>query len=388
MEIKLSNCNEVTLVSIDLYNELNKTKWFKDQFGYVSGRVSGKLYRMHRYIIKVLLKNDIDSKTYVDHINNKKLDNRSENLRIANAKINNRNKSKMGNATSKYYGVCKDKRKKFWITQVTLDDNKQLRAYYDKEEHAAYQYDLWVKEYKLQGSNINNIEKPHDFIIYEKKKKHLGLPNYIYFIKDTNRFRVKYKETHIGHFININDAMFALEKYKCGIKELVKIKSSIEISKEGVYLLLFDKAGEQVGKTIIDEEDSEKICKYRWWLTNKYVHGSVNNKKIRLSRFIMNYFGYDIVDHINGDKLDNRKVNLRITTRQQNNMNKSSRKNSTSKYIGVSFYNKTKRWIAEIRVNDKRVYIGSFLNEEDAAKARDIATLEHFGEYGRLNFQI
>ena len=102
----------------------------------------------------------------------------------------------------------------------------------------------------------------------------------------------------------------------------------------------------------------------------------------------MNYFGYDIVDHINGDKLDNRKVNLRIITRQQNNMNKSSRKNSTSKYIGVSFYNKTKRWVAEIRVNDKRVYIGSFLNEEDAAKARDIATLEHFGEYGRLNFQI
>jgi len=105
-----------------------------------------------------------------------------------------------------------------------------------------------------------------------------------------------------------------------------------------------------------------------------------------MTRYILNYNGKDVIDHINGNKLDNRKENLRIVTYTQNAQNKSKQENTTSKYIGVYFRKDRNTWIAEIRVNSKKIYLGAFKTEIEAAKIRDIATLEHFGEYGKLNF--
>ncbi len=76
----------------------------------------------------------------------------------------------------------------------------------------------------------------------------------------------------------------------------------------------------------------------------------------------------------------------KCSTPQQNMMNKSSNKNSSSKYLGVSLDKSKTKWVVRIGINNKQVRIGSFKNEIDAAKARDIATKEHFGEYGNLNF--
>lgn len=99
----------------------------------------------------------------------------------------------------------------------------------------------------------------------------------------------------------------------------------------------------------------------------------------------MNYDGKDYIDHINNNPLDNRKFNLRIVTPLQNNMNKISNKNSTSKYIGVSFDKIRNKWRANIKFGGKQIHLGRFNNEIDAAKARDIATKEHFSKYGNLN---
>lgn len=105
-----------------------------------------------------------------------------------------------------------------------------------------------------------------------------------------------------------------------------------------------------------------------------------------LHRFILNYNGKNFIDHINGNKLDNRKSNLRIVTPKQNSMNKSSAKNSSSKYIGVYYENN--KWRARINVNGKNMHLGCFENEIDAAKARDVATKKHFCEYGKYNFKV
>lgn len=61
---------------------------------------------------------------------------------------------------------------------------------------------------------------------------------------------------------------------------------------------------------------------------------------------------------------------------------------STSKYIGVSFYKKSNKWRANIKVDGIQIYLGTFINEIEAAKVRDIATKQHFGEYGNLNFPV
>lgn len=100
----------------------------------------------------------------------------------------------------------------------------------------------------------------------------------------------------------------------------------------------------------------------------------------------MEYYGEYIVDHINNNPLDNRKNNLRVVTVAQNNMNKKSSKNSTSKYIGV-YWNTNNKWKASINQNNKYKFLGLFDNEIDAARARDEATKIYFGEFGNLNFK-
>lgn len=123
--------------------------------------------------------------------------------------------------------------------------------------------------------------------------------------------------------------------------------------------------------------------KFTWHYSNGYIQ---NFNLGKIHRYIMNYSGNNIVDHINNNSLDNRKQNLRIVTSQQNNMNVSSAKNSTSQYIGVS-KNKWARTVSRITINRKCLHLGSFNTEEEAARARDEATKELFGEFGNLNFE-
>ena len=93
------------------------------------------------------------------------------------------------------------------------------------------------------------------------------------------------------------------------------------------------------------------------------------------------------IDHINGDKLDNRKENLRLATNQQNSMNRKPHKNSSSKYKGVYWSKRENKWIAQIVINKKNKYIGRYQDEKEAALAYDKAAREHFGEYAKLNFE-
>jgi hypothetical protein len=67
-------------------------------------------------------------------------------------------------------------------------------------------------------------------------------------------------------------------------------------------------------------------------------------------------------------------------------MNRSSHKNSTSKYIGVYFNKNRNKWISQIENNGKHIYLGQFDDEIEAAKVRDIATKKYFGEFGKFNF--
>jgi hypothetical protein len=102
---------------------------------------------------------------------------------------------------------------------------------------------------------------------------------------------------------------------------------------------------------------------------------------------IMNPPKDKIVDHRNGESLDNRKENLRIAEHWQNCCNKRiNRKDKTSKYKGVGFNKRLKKWQANIHCKGKRIYLGLFENEVDAAKAYDTAAQVYHGEFAVLNF--
>ena len=92
-----------------------------------------------------------------------------------------------------------------------------------------------------------------------------------------------------------------------------------------------------------------------------------------------------VVDHIDRNKANNQVTNLRWATQQQNNMNLTIRTGTSSQYKGVSFNKKSRKWRAEINFNGKHLYIGSFTNEEDAARAYNAKAIELHAEFANLN---
>jgi hypothetical protein len=145
---------------------------------------------------------------------------------------------------------------------------------------------------------------------------------------------------------------------------------------------------------LVDDEDYPKLIKYKWFAslsTNTYyARRRVGKNHIDLHRFILNIKSNEECDHINGDGLDNRKFNLRICTHHQNtcNRSKNSRTLCSSKYKGVYYNKKRKKWQSQIRANQETHYLGRFKNEIDAAKAYDKAAKIYFGNYAKLNFNV
>ena len=92
------------------------------------------------------------------------------------------------------------------------------------------------------------------------------------------------------------------------------------------------------------------------------------------------------VDHINNNGLDNRRCNLRLATRQQQNMNRKKLKGCSSRYKGVYWAKNRKKWCVRIEFNAKVMFLGYFESEIKAGKAYDEAAIKYFGEFARLNF--
>jgi len=141
-------------------------------------------------------------------------------------------------------------------------------------------------------------------------------------------------------------------------------------------------------EAMIDLEDLNKIFEYSKFYTNSYgyVRTTYKKKKLKLHRIIMNVTDSKIfVDHINHNKLDNRKCNLRLCNRSQNQMNRKINKNNTSKYKGVYWNKNANKWIARISINKKNIHLGCFNNEIDAAKAYNQYAIENVGEFALLN---
>lgn len=135
--------------------------------------------------------------------------------------------------------------------------------------------------------------------------------------------------------------------------------------------------------TLIDK-DNEIFNSIKWYYKNGYaIHtDETNGKRIALHRIIMKVKDSNIlIDHINGNTLDNRKENLRIVNHTQNTINCKIRKNKTSKYLGVSFSDG--KWRAQISINKKKIYIGLYDSEEKAKNAYDRYSKRYFKEYRR-----
>lgn len=142
-------------------------------------------------------------------------------------------------------------------------------------------------------------------------------------------------------------------------------------------------------EVLIDDEDYYLIENLPWGIANKkgtiYIQHTGKEKTVQLARLIMGEPEGKLVDHINGNTLDNRKCNLRIADKRTNAQNMRANVNTTSKYKGVSYDKFRNKWRANIKVDNKQTYLGRFETEEEAAIAYNEAAEKYFGEYARLN---
>lgn len=160
------------------------------------------------------------------------------------------------------------------------------------------------------------------------------------------------------------------------------VRDKNEIVKHDNYaeIILYDKNGEEKAKAIIDLDDIEKCSNYKW----SYCNGGYvicESKNILLHRFIINCNKDMFVDHINHNKLDNRKSNLRMCSQQENNQNKGIQSNNTSGCPGVNYRKDRGKWRAYICINGKQTHLGFFNTKEEAIKVRKEAEEKYFGEF-------
>ena len=141
---------------------------------------------------------------------------------------------------------------------------------------------------------------------------------------------------------------------------------------------------------LVDDEDYENLAGYSWHVVGGYAQNTqyltTGKKNMYMHRLVMG-FPESVIDHKNGNKLDNRKCNLRICTRQENQRNQKLSIRNTSKYRGVSYYRRYGNWRACITNNEKKlVFLGYFKTAEEAARRYDEESKKIHGEFGILNF--
>ena len=148
---------------------------------------------------------------------------------------------------------------------------------------------------------------------------------------------------------------------------------------------------------LVDDADYEWLNQHKWhYLSGRYtgyaarhisIAGKSRQRVTLMHRLILNTPPGMDTDHVNGDGCDNRRCNLRISTRSQNiaNGGKYKCESATSRYRGVCWHRATRKWRAQIKVKGKMIHIGLFTDEQKAAAAYNTAALKYFREFAKPN---
>jgi hypothetical protein len=144
---------------------------------------------------------------------------------------------------------------------------------------------------------------------------------------------------------------------------------------------------------IVEDIDFNFLNKFKWHVRvsksgNMYAYTKWNTNPVKhmdMHRLIMKPKDGFIIDHIDNNGLNNRRSNIRICTRSQNNFNRRISTNTITGFKGVHYRKDSNKFRAKIEIDKKVMYLGYFDNAKLAAKAYNDAAIKYYGEFARLN---
>lgn len=153
--------------------------------------------------------------------------------------------------------------------------------------------------------------------------------------------------------------------------------------------------GKNAGKyfALVDDQDYVRVSKFKWSVikNSKWIYAGrtikVNGKQktFLLHRFIMNCYDDHLIDHRDGNGLNDQRSNLRIATNAENVRNGGRQRNNTTGFKGVSLVKSSGKYEAQIAFNNKTIHLGKFLTPIEAAKAYNNKAIELHGQFAKLN---
>ena len=188
--------------------------------------------------------------------------------------------------------------------------------------------------------------------------------------------------------------MHQLHKYGKFLDNISRTNSDLNdyVVSDGVaYFNIYNQKNEKIAAFVIDVCDIQKVKYHKWRLSHGHVVTGLPSKGQQrdLSHIVLDIpkDDYVVVDHINGDPLDNTRGNLRICSQGENVLNKRFVSNNTSGFIGVSYKKDRDRYDPEIRFEYTRCHLGMTKTIEEAVYKRYIAEQLLFGEYANCEEQ-
>jgi len=387
------------IVDKEKKQSLSQFHWCVSKNGYAVSTVNEDDKRRIVYMHRMLCPGKI-----VDHIDNDKLRNTLQNLREVTSSQSNINKRKSTSCTSIYNGVSFHARTKKWQCQF---QNKH-QGWFTEEIWAAYRYNECIDERfpddPIWQSRKNDVERPPNYTCKINQKLQ-NLPKGMYRNEKTNCFMVLISGCKRRYFTDKTRAETYLQECRAQ-QERIKEEKLLTISKLQITRNTLGQAVLHAygwSETLSTEEKIKKeiiIDDNKWHQLKAFAcHISTKNggyaviQGCLLHRFLLGLnpgkSSDEFVDHINGNKLDNRLCNLRLCHRTDSihNYNKSVKtKKSSSRYKGVSWTPRDKCWRVQISKDKKRMVDQFFSTEEEAARFYDVKAAELYGSSAVLNF--
>lgn len=397
-EIKIGKA----IINYKDYGPLAKFTWHENCDGYPENNQKGVLHR--------ILMGKPPGTMVIDHSNRIKFDNTRDNLRFITKSENAMNREKMEReGTSIYKNVVLYKSTGKYVARITNNYELFFLGNYDNEIEAAEAVDMYIVHNNLHYYKLNFPDKRDEYlnsnyippykeqtskytgvcisskkdelpILYKarvcvKGKYILDLENY-----DEEVCARAYDETIVENNIPMKKLNFPEEHPEYNPRN--EIRTLGELQKNGSIKLLINC---DIGIPLVDKEDYELIKYYTCSVTKDGYVVFCGEKRMFLHRFLMNPGDDEVVDHLNNEKMDNRRSNLENTTIAKNNQNKAKREGGTSVYIGVAL--EKNRWKMNVCKDGIAFVLSGLRDEETAARIRDIYILLNYkNENYKLNF--